>query len=326
MMEEILPAEHVSRFSAVLAQEEFHNELERLFLSEWHWGTPQEVHIQPRKAHKDRCTFEIAAKTESGWHSVIGKVYAVDRSDVLSAMQAVVQSGFGPEAEFAVPRPLAYLSSLHVLFEEKVQGRWAMEVFLNGSLDEQIASARHCGAWLARFHTVAPQLGKRDEPRELLPQISYWGERIKSFGEPFAGKCELLSRKLETLMPASSIVQYCAGHGSYIPEHVFLSEGRTIAIDIDEHDVADPGRDLAWFVVSLQRLGLKQVGSLRARDAAVDAFLREYSAARPHETLNHLPFFKAAECLHRAHRDLFKRTIPIPQWADIMLDEGLRAL
>ncbi len=326
MMEEILPPEDVSRFSAVLAQEEFHIELERLFRSEWLLGTPQEVHIQPRKAHKDRCTFEIAVKTESTWHRVIGKVYAVDRSDVLSAMQAVVQSGFGPDAEFAIPRPLAYLSSFHVLFEEKVQGTWAMEVFLKRDGDEQIATARRCGAWLGRFHNIAPRLGNVAEPRGLVPQLSYWTDQIKNSGEPFVHKGESLLQKLEAAMPATGTAAVCAGHGSYMPEHVFLAGRRTIAIDLDEHDVADPGRDLAWFVVSLQRLGLKHLGSLHAHDTAVDAFLQTYAAGRPRDALKYLPFFKAAECLHRANRDLYKRTIPIPQWADIMLDEGLRAL
>ena len=63
MMNEMLPASDVSRFSAVLAQEEFRTELNRLFLSEWNWGTPEEVRVRPFKAHNDRCTFEISGRT-----------------------------------------------------------------------------------------------------------------------------------------------------------------------------------------------------------------------------------------------------------------------
>jgi len=326
MMDEMLPADAVSHFSAVLAQEEFRAELDRLFLSEWHWGTPQEVRLRPLKAHKERCTFEIRVRTENGWHSVIGKVDTIDRSDVFAAMQAIVRSGFGPKAAFAIPLPLAYLPLLHVLFEENVQGRWALEVFLNGGPDEQLETARRCGAWLAQFHTSAPRLGNRDEPGGLLPQIDYWAEQIKGSGELLSTKCELLLRKLDAAMPAEGTLEFCPGHGSYIPQHVFLSGRRTITIDLDKYDLADPGRDLAWFVVSLQRLGLRQSGSLRARDMAVDAFLQAYASDRPVEALKHLAFFKAAECLHRAHRDLYKRTTPIPSWACIMLEEGLRAL
>ena len=326
MMEEMLPADDVSHFSAVLATGEFRTELGKLFTSHWQWGIPQEIHLRPFKAHKDRCTFEIAVKTESGWHSVIGKVHTVDRSDVFAAMQAVVESGFGSEAEFAIPRPLAYLSSLHVLFEEKIQGKWAMDVFLDGSSEEQAETARRSAAWLARFHTVAPRMGDVDGPNDLLPSIRYYAGQIRKFGEPFATKSNLLLQRVESATPELNAVEFYPGHGSYIPEHVFLSGPRTIVIDIDEHDLADAGRDLAWFTVSLQRLGLKKLGSIRVRDAAVEAFLQSYEAARGADVMKHFRFFKAAECLHRAHRDLYKRKSPIPQWADIMLDEGLHTL
>lgn len=326
MMDEMLPADDVSRFSAVLTGKEFRGELNRLFLKEWYWGVPEEVRIRPFKAHDDRCTFEISGRTGSEWHTVIGKVHTVDRSDVFAALQAVARSGFGPGSEFAISQPLAYLSSLHVLFEEKIQGKWAMDVFMNGSLDEQIETARRSGAWLARFHTMAPRLGEIEGPGDLLPSIRYYAGQVRKLGESFAVKSDLLLEKVEAEMPASDTVELCPGHGSYIPEHVFLNGPRTVVIDIDERDLADPGRDLAWFIVSLQRLGLKKLGSIRARDAAVEAFLQTYEALRGREAMMHLPFFKAAECLHRAHRDLYKRTSPIPQWANIMLDEGLRTL
>ncbi len=126
MMDEMLPAGDVSRFSAVLTGEEFCTELNRLFLTEWGWGVPGEVRFRPFEAHDDRPTFEISSRTGNEWHSVIGKVHTVDRSDVFEAMQAVVWSGFGPQSEFAIPRPVAYLSKQHVLFEErfKENGQW----------------------------------------------------------------------------------------------------------------------------------------------------------------------------------------------------------
>ena len=201
-----------------------------------------------------------------------------------------------------------------------------MEIFLNSGPDERIMTAQRCGAWLAQFHNVAPRQGNLAEPDHLLPQTRYWTERIKSSGESFARRSESLSEKLEAAVPNSRTVEFCPGHGGYMPEHVFLNGKRTICFDLDEHDVADPARDLAWFIVSLQRLGLKRLGSLRARDIEVDAFLKSYATARDQNALRHLPFFKAAECLHRAHRDLYKRTPPIPQWAEIMIDEGLSAL
>ena len=109
-----------------------------------------------------------------------------------------------------------------------------------------------------------------------------------------------------------------------MPEHVLLSSGRTTVLDLDECDVADPSRDVAWFVVSVQRLALTQLGSLEALDDVVNAFLRAYHDSSEPGAARHLTFYRMLECLHRARRDLFKRIPPVPEWAEIMLDEGLR--
>ncbi len=59
--------ERVAPFAAVLAQEEFQREVDRLCVSERRWGTRQEIRARALKWHGDRCTFEIAVRTESGW-------------------------------------------------------------------------------------------------------------------------------------------------------------------------------------------------------------------------------------------------------------------
>ena len=314
------------RFSVALAQRDFHAELHRLFRSAGWAQTLPAMRLRVLKAHKDRCTFEVSLDTEHGWQSLIGKVHEGDRSDVFEAMQSIVDSGFGPTAEFAIPRPLSYVPSLHVLLEEKVHGTQAKEIFLNGALDERLATAKRCGGWLARFHAGAPRQGHLAELSEYLVQIRYWAQQIRSSGGPLGIKAALLLRKLEAAIPAEGSFEPCAGHGSYMPEHVMLSGPRTVTIDLDEYDVADPARDVAWFIVSLERLGLKKWGSLRAHDRSVDAFLDAYVASAPRDATKHLPFYKAAECLHRALRDLRKRIPPIPEWTELMLDEGLSAL
>src|SRR5439155_702257 len=104
---------------------------------------------------------------------------------------------------------------------------------------------------------------------------------MRSFGGPLGIKAALLLRNLEAAIPTPGSFEPCAGHGSYMPEHVILSGRRTMVIDLDEYDVADPARDLAWFIVSLERLGLKKRGSLRAHDQSVDAFQDAYRASGP---------------------------------------------
>src|SRR5206468_431312 len=230
----------VSRFAAVLDRDEFRSELDRLCVSEWRWGAPQAVRFQPLKWHLERCTFEIAVKTETGWHSVIGKVYGVERAGVFRMWEAVWQAGFGPGAEFYIPQPLAYLPSMRILLEEKIQGPSAKEILLSGTPHERMAAAERCGRWLARFHTAAPRLGTAVDIRGEFTRFRRWADRVTSFGQPFAAKGARLFQELEAAAPAPDTVEYRAGHGSYIPEHVFLSGSRTAVIDLDEHDVAFP--------------------------------------------------------------------------------------
>ena len=316
----------VAPFAAVLDKQEFCSELDRLCFSEWHWGTRQKVRARALKWHGDRCTFEIAMRTEGGWHSVIAKVYKMDRSDIFQAMAALSRAGFGTEAEFSIPQPFIYLSSLGIRLEEKVQGPSAKEIFLNGSPDERLVAAERCGQWLGRFHTTAPLLGKVADLSGEFPRYRYWIDLVVRCGEPLASKAELLLQKLTAAIPDLSAIESCAGHGSYIPEHVIFSGWRTATIDLDEYDVGDPGRDIAWFIVSLQRLALKHLGSLHALDGVAARFLRTYASSGRRDAMVNFSFYKALECLHGAKRDVTNQSPPARDWAEIMLDEGLRAL
>jgi len=318
--------ERVAPFRAVLDHEAFRDALARLCASEWRWGTGQEGRARALKRHRDRCTFEIAVRTEGGWHSVIGKVYTKDRSDVFRAMDALRQAGFGPEADFSIAQPLVYLASLGVRLEEKVQGPSVKEVFLNGDSDLHLAAAERCGQWLGRFHRTAPRLGNVADLAAEFRRYRYWTDLITRLGTPLAGKAELLLQRLEAAAPAPGTVADCVGHGSFIPEHVILSRGRTATVDLDDYDVGDPGRDVAWFIVSLQRLALKHLGSLHVLDGAGARFREAYIASGRADAMTNVAFYTALQCLHGAKRDAVSQAPRAREWAEAMLDEGLRAL
>jgi len=315
----------VAEFAAVLDGDEFRTELERLS-RDWGWGAPQETRAEAKKAHKGRCTFELTVRTASGWHAVIAKVHSVERSDQFHLIEALGRAGFGPDDVFSMPRPLAYLSSLHILMEEKVPGSAAKDVFLNRPRDEHPAAADRCGEWLARFHAAAPRLRPATDVVEEFPRFRRWVGQLAPFGRALAPKSAELCRALEAAAPTTGTDHYRAAHGSYIPEHVLLGDGRTSTIDFDEYAVADPAGDVAWFVMSLKRLALVQLGNLHAFDTSVDRFLRAYRSAGPAGATAHLPFYTALQCLNRARRDVLKRKPPIAAWADLMLEEGFRAL
>ncbi len=264
-------------------------------------------------------------KTDGGWQSVIAKLFTVDRRDAFVAMQRIHQAGFGLGAEFAVPRPIAYLPSMRILIEEKVEGRQVKGILLADDQSEQVEAVRRCAAWLARFHTRAPRFGNQVKPKAFLEHVREWANMVSAFGGSFAAKCESLIKKLGAEVPVEGTFEYCPGHGSYIPSHVLLGSGRTVTIDFDELELVDPARDLAWFLISLERLGLKYErapGSQRLTGPFLDAYFEEGCR----EAQRYFAFYKGAEYLHRARHDLYKRIPPVPEWAEIMLDKALREL
>src|SRR5438270_13710131 len=135
-------------------------------------------------------------RTEGGWHSVIAKVYKMDRPDIFEAMAALSRAGFGTEAEFSIPQPFIYLSSLGIRLEEMLQGPSAKEIFLNGSPHERLVAAERCGQWLGRFHRTASPLGRVAGLSEDFPRYRYWIDLVASCGEPSGVKAELLFQRV----------------------------------------------------------------------------------------------------------------------------------
>jgi aminoglycoside phosphotransferase (APT) family kinase protein len=288
----------------------------------WNGAPVEEVEVRVLRHHvRQRCTLEIGLRTEKGWHFLIGKVYHNDRPDIFQAMQGIQQAGFGPEDEFSIPRPLAYVSPLCLLVQEKVEGPVAKEIFKTGDEQSRAAVAERCARWLARFHSLGPKAGLVFDSRCYLSVLRERARRIGRLGGRCADKAARLLRWLEDSASSLRPVEMRAGHGSYSPAQLILAEGRTVTFDWDGYDVADPARDVGRFLYALRRWGLDQLGSIRALDRAADVFLSTYRSVGPSEVETNLWFYKAAACLKLA------RTVP--RWqekTEAMLDEGFLVL
>jgi hypothetical protein len=302
--------------TVALARDECRQEIERLSVLEWRWGVPEETRIELLRAHRNRSTFDIAVRTGSVWHRLIGKVYTEDRLDVFQAMRAVAAAGFGGDAEFSIPQPFAYLPALGVRLEEKVEGPSVNDVIRTGGPADWTTAAERCGGWLVRFHRAAP---RPEHGRDLAAKLAHNREATTRMSS-LRHKAEALLARLETLVPLAATVPRCAGHGSYIPEHVILSGGRTAVIDLDDYDAADPSRDVAWFLVSLQRRVICAAGSPHAFNDSAAAFLQAYEASGPPGALANLPLYCALMYMGRARRDLYKGKSDL---AEVMLDQAL---
>jgi len=116
-------------------------------------------------------------RTEGGWHSVIAKVYKMDRPDIFQAMAALKSSRLWHGGGVLDSTAFHLLVLVGDPVGRKVQGPSAKEIFLNGSPDERLVAAERCGQWLARFHRTAPPLGKVADLSEEFPRYRYWKDR-----------------------------------------------------------------------------------------------------------------------------------------------------
>jgi len=238
--------ERVAPFAAVLDRDEFRRELDRLCRSRW--GTPPEARVRALKRHRLRCTFEIVVRTERGWRSVVGKGCTTDRADVFATMAAPSQTGFGPEAEFSIPEPLACLPSLGVRLEEEIEGPSAKEILLKGRPPERLAAAERCGRWLGRFHGPAPRVATAVDPR-----CRRWADQVASVGEPLARKAADVGNAA-----AAVLNQVPSKTPSRVPARV--ADSRAVAFDR-----AAQGFGVACAVVTVNR---RPGCSLRSRQRA----------------------------------------------------------
>jgi hypothetical protein len=285
------------------------------------------LQVQILKHHPgSRCTFAIAYEAETGAASVVGKVYAADRPDVYAAMTAIERAGFGPEEELSIPRPLAYVPELRLLLQEKVDGLRAKLVFSNRiAADRREASAR-AARWLAKFHSTAPRAAVSTGLAEQLSAVERWSSTIARLGEPFATGARLLAHQLVDAAAATRTECVCAGHGSYNCHQIILTENRTVTFDWDNHDVADPCRDVARFIVALQRLAVKYHGSIAALDGAIAVFLTTYQANSPYDVATNLAWYRALTCMQLAKYEANRSVCDFLPGIEALLDEGLRVL
>src|SRR5437773_1743889 len=265
----------IPTLAAVLDPTELAKQLSLLSIPEWHWESSQGIQLRVLRWKKaSRCTFEIALRMVSGPQELIGKVYAEDRSDVYRAMEEIRRAGFGSEDEFAIPRPVAFLAPLRLLVYEKVPGTRATALILNPNESDRVRAAERCARWLARFHAIAPRSGRVFRLNDHL--ISLEGHRrcLADLGWPFADKASRLFDELNAIAPRLDRIDMCAGHGMYTGGQVLLAEGRTVTIDWDTHNVADPSYDVARMLIGFKRMGLERFGSLHALDGVAGVFLK----------------------------------------------------
>ncbi len=311
-----------------LDKEELARHLSLFFSGQGQCASLPDARIRVLKWHKkSRCTMEITLETVGVFHELIAKIYAVDRSDIYRTMEALWRRGFDQNAQNSIPQPFIYVPSLRLLLQENIAGGSVREIFLGNNRDKKFEAAERSAHWLVHFHNLAPRLTEVSVAENQLARLKRWTCRLAELGTPVTEKSKHLFEKLEAEYSQLRGAEFTAGHNSYSPDHVLLTDGRTVVIDWDSYDVGDPARDLARFVVATQRLALGHLSSIRALDWLTDVFLQTYMAERGAGVLSRLRFYRAATCLKLAKYCAFNRKVP--RWEKkvaAMLDEGVRVL
>ena len=313
----------IPTLGTVLDPEKLGKQLEGLPVSQWR-SAMGELEVQALKcASTNRSTFKIVLRTD-----LIGKVYAEDRADVYQVMEAIRRAGFGSEAMFSIPRPVAYLPSLRLLLQERVEGVKARKIFLKGDEPQRTQAAERCAQWLARFHALAPPSGRVFAVEEILARRAREWRLLSEEGGPLGAKAKRLLERLRAAASSLNPIPMCAGHGDFSANQIIFAGGRTVVFDWDFYNIADPTSDVARFVVGLERMASHRLSSIRTLDGCAEVFLKTYLSSGGHpQVAAHLPFYRAVCYLRGALWDV-KRAEP-SEWherADAMLNEGLRCL
>lgn len=294
--------------------------------SQWPWGTPREVCIQLLSSHPEpHCTFEIGVRARDGWHRLIGKAYATDHHHVYQVMERLRYAGLGPEDQFSTPRAIAYLPSLRLLLQERVEGTSAQDIFKLGDVRGCREAAERCGQWLGRFQSLAPTSGRTSEIARFLTSAERKCRLLCEADRAWVVRSDSLLEQLRAAAPFLDPRLTCAGHGDFCEHQIILTERRTVVFDWDLYDIAHPARDVAKFIVSLERLAMNCLGSVRALDAAAEVFLKAYLGSGGHPKVPAaVPFYKAVFWLKGRTTAIRTKAAGWREQAEIMFSESLR--
>lgn len=182
----------LSTLGKVLDPLELGQHLNRVLNSDW--GMLRDIQIQLLLHHPgSRCTIAIKLQTPSGQRDLIGKVYPVDRSDVYQAMTRISRSGFGPEDDFSIPKPVAFIPELHLLLQERVEGKSATEFLFKSVSSKRFEVAEKSAQWLAHFQLYAPKCGHTSII--TLRLLERWFQRLIKKAAPLRDKAQLLLKR-----------------------------------------------------------------------------------------------------------------------------------
>src|SRR5688572_25115785 len=234
------------------------------------------------------------------------KVYRNQRGADTFALLSLSQRSAESQSHYSVVAPIVYLDELRSLVLEEAPGTALQQVLLQGrdpappmrAVARAVAAFNQDDLGITECHSLADQLEQVKRASDLVqwacPHLSAQVEEITA----------VVVRGLADVRPSQI-------HRDLKTDHIFLSGGRVIFIDLDSAALADPVRDPAHLFAHITaRVGLDAMPCEQARAAAA-AFVEEYFRHVPETWRDRFPLHCAGALLEVA-RGIFKRQEP--QW------------
>jgi Ser/Thr protein kinase RdoA (MazF antagonist) len=261
----------------------------------------------------DRTTIPLL--TDSA-HPVVAKIYSDDGGEAcFTNMQALWSSSFGERRDPpGLPRPIEYLREHRVLVLERVAGRALAE------MGEPDAGAVQDAVRLAAaLHGSDARPTRRRSARGILRSLRRKAERITRLDSMLGAKVERVvdaveesRRKEHELVPS---------HGDFSPRNVLVGPDRSVLIDWDRFQLADPARDVAYFGTWCWVDRLRR-GETRSWSVLEDA-AAAYEALRPESDIASRLAFHVAAGLVRIAEGLVTLWTEDAHLAPLLLEEAL---
>ena len=266
----------------------------------------------------NRWTLRYAVRLGDEERTLIAKVYARDRGDVLATLAALRRLGFGPGQPLQVAAPLAYAPALRLLLLEEAPGDTARVAARRGQAGVGDRTAR----WLAAFHRAAPPLPAAYRLHDPLIKARRWTQALSMTALRGGGRHLLAA--LADAQPAWSAPPHLV-HGDFSASHVYLAVETITVIDWDTWGVGDCTEDAGRFLASLHHLAARDPARQEAVVQATRTFTQAYQVAVPWAERS-LAFYEALACLRTAARLTADGKPGRRRRAEALLTAGERAL
>jgi len=264
----------------------------------------------------DRTTIPLL--TASG-RPVVAKIYPDDGGEAcFFNMRTLWSSSFGERRDPpGLPRPIEYLREHRVLVLERVAERALAE------MGEPDAGAVQDAVWLAAaLHASNARPTRRRSARGILRSLRRKAERISRHDSALGAKVQQVVNALEDSRREDRELVPC--HGDFSPRNVLVGPDRSVLIDWDRFQLADPARDVACFGAWcwVERVRRGETPSWVVLERAVST----YEALRTEARLGERLGFHVAAALVRIADDLVLLCPEESRLVPLLAEEALRRL